>query len=116
MASHRRRTRARSHEAGTSLLDTTAKEWLPRAMESLWLLTAGLVPVLFAPPDFMVFTDVPKVALLRGLTGLMAILWVVEWALRPATPTTFRQKADRGHGNPLWSRFREWTKSHPDGL
>lgn len=51
-------------------------------MEVLWLLTVGLVPVLFAPPDFMLFLDVPKIAILRILTGLMALLWIAEWALK----------------------------------
>jgi hypothetical protein len=58
-----------------------ARMWLPRVMEALWLMTAGLVPLLFARPDFMLFLDVPKTAVLRVLTGLMALLWVVEWGL-----------------------------------
>ena len=113
MASHRRRTRARTHEAEPNQLDATAKAWLLRAMEALWLLTAGLVPVLFAPSDLMVFIDVPKVAVLRGLTGLMAVLWVVEWALRSASLATYRRESHRGQDNSVWRRFREWTREEP---
>lgn len=48
-------------------------------MEVLWLLAVGFVPVLFAPQELMAFIDLPKVALLRTLTGLMALVWVAEW-------------------------------------
>lgn len=75
-------------------------------MEGLWLLTIGLVPIVFAPPDFMLFPDVPKVVLLRLFTGLMGLLWVVEWVLRP------QNKSDRGDG-ALWTRFRTWLMESP---
>jgi len=72
----------------------------------LWLLTVGLVPVVFAPPDFMLFPDVPKVVLLRMFTGLMGLLWAAEWALKPQT------HAERAEGT-LWTRFLSWLKESP---
>lgn len=59
-----------------------SRAWLLRAMEGLWLLSVGLVPLAFAPPDFMLFIDAPKVTLLRTLVGLMAMLWLIEWAIQ----------------------------------
>ena len=102
--------------------------WLSRAMEALWLLTVGLVPILFAPPDFMVFVDVPKVVLLRSLTGLMILLWIIEWALKSvqveastsSSTFTTTPNADAeaetggpGRGMGLWTRFRRWTREEP---
>jgi O-antigen ligase len=75
-------------------------------MESAWLLTAGLVPVVFAPADLMVFVDLPKIALLQTLTGAMAALWAADWALTGNKPA--------GAANaPTWHRFRSWTRENP---
>ena len=75
-------------------------------MEILWLLTAGLVPILFATQSAMVFVDVPKVATLRSLVGLMVMLWAVEWALQ----TYYPMKHSEG---TAWARFRAWMKEEP---
>ena len=92
-------------------------------MEALWLATAGLVPILFAPPDFMVFFDVPKVALLRTLTGLMALLWAVEWAFKPRPPVTAGTEGASvtdatsvdgpGNSSPPFARVWAWTRDEP---
>ena len=80
--------------------------WIPRSMEALWLLTAGLVPVLFATQSAMVFVDVPKVAVFRSLVGLMAVLWAVEW--------TFEAYRSREYSEgTAWVRFLTWTKEEP---
>ena len=71
----------RRETATTYTFAENAAVLLPRAFEALWLVVAGLVPLLFATPGVMVFVDVPKGGLLRSLTALMAILWVSEWAL-----------------------------------
>ena len=75
-------------------------------METLWLLTVALVPVLFAPQDFMMFFDVPKIAILRILTGLMALLWIAEWALksRAEMQGMFNPRALAGSFNAWLSR------------
>ncbi len=62
--------------------------WINRGLESLWLLAAVLVPLAFLDRDFAVseaviaYVEVPKIALLRTLAALMAILWMVEWGLQ----------------------------------
>ena len=54
----------------------------------------------------MLFPDVPKVVLLRVFTGLMGLLWLVEWALKPQAET---ERA----GGALWTRFQKWLKENP---
>jgi tetratricopeptide (TPR) repeat protein len=52
------------------------------------LLAAVLVPLAFLNRDFAVseaviaYAEVPKIALLRTLVTLMAVLWMVEWGLQ----------------------------------
>lgn len=47
-----------------------------------------LVPLMFLSPDYAIseaqisYVEVPKVALLRSLAGLIAILWSIEWAIK----------------------------------
>ena len=107
------RSRRRSGTAGYSTSAAISSR-LPRAMEVLWLLTAGPVPVLFAPPDLMLFVDVPKVTVLRCLTGVMAMLWAVEWALRPmATTATLSPTGEVSNSSPLFGRVRSWTREQP---
>ena len=54
--------------------------WLDRGMEFLWLLTVFLVPLTFFDRDhaksvtIIAYVEVPKVALLRTLVGMMAVL------------------------------------------
>ena len=61
--------------------------WLNRAMELLWLLAVFLVPLAFFGQDYakseavIAYVEVPKVALLRTIAGLMAVLWLVDWGL-----------------------------------
>lgn len=64
------------------------------------------MPVVFAPPDFMLFPDVPKIVLLRVFTGLIGLLWVAEWALK--------SQNDIGHAEgTLWERFLTLLKESP---
>ena len=72
----------------TSYLLDGISTWLGRGLESLWLLAAVLVPLAFIDPDYAVseaviaYVEVPKVALLRTLAGLMLILWLTDWAIQ----------------------------------
>ena len=67
--------------------------WTNRGLEALWLLTIVLVPLVFVPRGYVLseatidFLELPKVALLRTLAALMAILWLIEWGSqrRPST-------------------------------
>ena len=62
--------------------------WPGWGMEGLWLLTVVLVPVAFLGRDqiysetVIAYFEVPKIALLRTLTGLMAALWLIEWGIQ----------------------------------
>ncbi len=56
-----------------------------RAMEGVWLLTVFLVPLAFAPPQWLLaYIQLPKVVLLRSLVGLLAVLWAFHWAMAPS--------------------------------
>ena len=63
--------------------------WLNRAMETLWLLVIILVPLVFLGRSYGEWStplssfELPKITLLRTAAGLIAMLWLLEWALRP---------------------------------
>lgn len=66
--------------------------WINRSLEALWLLSVLLVPLAFFGPDYVLseaiiaYVEVPKIALLRTLVGLIAILWLVEWGIQGRLP------------------------------
>jgi len=57
-------------------------------METLWLATIALVPIIFVPPDYILseavnsYVEVPKTVALRVLVAFMVMLWIIEWALK----------------------------------
>ena len=71
--------------AGTA---STIVVWINRALEALWLLTVVLVPLAFLDRDYarseavIAYVEVPKIALLRTLGALIAILWLAEWGVK----------------------------------
>lgn len=84
-----------------------------RGMEALWLVAAIVVPLAIAPTDWMQFyAQLPKVASLRIIAGLISILWLVEWLL-----TDGRIWGD--HLRPRWqgwAAFRTWIADRPTRL
>ena len=62
--------------------------WISRGLEALWLLAVFLVPLVFMGQDYAIseariaYVEVPKVALLRTLAGLIAVIWAIEWAIK----------------------------------
>ena len=54
----------------------------------MWLLAAFMVPLMFLSQDYalseakIAYVEVPKVALLRTLAGLIALIWAIEWAIK----------------------------------
>ena len=76
--------------SSTSPTTTQLRFWLNRAIEALWLITVFLVPLAFLDPGYamsetiIAYVEVPKVALLRTLVGLMVVLWLIDWTLRGA--------------------------------
>ena len=69
------------------IVTSELQSWLNRAIEVLWLLAVFLVPLAFFDRDYarsetiIAYVEVPKVALLRTLVGLMAVLWLIDWGL-----------------------------------
>src|SRR5918996_3776116 len=90
-------------------ITATTSLWINRGLELLWLLTVALVPLVFLDPDsflseaVIAYVEVPKIALLRTLVGLMAILWLVEWGLTGQFPLISRFK-----GSGLRFQLRAW--------
>jgi len=62
--------------------------WINRGLEGLWLLMVFLIPLAFLDKNYVISeaeianVEVPKVALLRLLAGLTALLWLSEWAIQ----------------------------------
>lgn len=76
-----------------------------RAMEVLWLLAAGLVPLMALPLEWSGFSEAPKVLVLRAIALALLALWVFEWALAGPAPT--------GEGGPLPQRAWRWLRASP---
>lgn len=61
--------------------------WINSGIEILWLLAVLLVPLAFLDRQYAISAaviasvEVPKIALLRTLSGLIAILWLLEWGI-----------------------------------
>jgi hypothetical protein len=87
--------------------NTRAISYINRAMESLWLAAAFIVPLAMAPSDWMVSQfGLPKVAVLRTLVSFMVVLWLVEWAI-----STRDLKAIPPSG--LLRAFSGWVRQEP---
>ncbi len=60
--------------------------WVSRGLELVWLLIIVSVPLVFlrmssSPLPLPFPIEVSKIAYLRTLTGLMTVLWLMEWSL-----------------------------------
>ena len=90
-------------------------------MELLWLLIVVLVPLAFLDRQYSVsetviaYVEVPKIALLRTLTGLMAILWVLEWGItfRISTAATFAERVQRLRIRRIGTAMLGWLRDQP---
>ena len=93
----------------STITSSELRIWLNRSMEFLWLLTVFLVPLAFFNRDYaksetiIAYVEVPKVALLRTLVGMMAVLWLIDWGLHGTlnVGSSFRLKT-------LPSRLTQW--------
>lgn len=101
--------------------NATILVWLNRGMESLWLLAVLLAPLIFFNHDYAIseaiiaYVEVPKVALLRTLAGLMAILWIIEWVLRGRFPRVSSGDKPGAWRHPvtLMVRLAAWLRQQP---
>lgn len=99
----------------------TLVPWINRSLEALWLLTVVLVPLAFLDRDYLVseaviaYVEVPKVALLRTLASLMAVLWLIEWGVRGRFPPGFLLTREGAALRPgAWlARLRGWLRNQP---
>ena len=90
-------------------------------MEALWLAAVVLVPIAFLDRDFVLteavigYFEVPKIALLRTLAALMAILWLVEWAFQGRLPLSSAVRGEHLLLRPgAWVRgLRDWLYAEP---
>ena len=62
--------------------------WTNGGLELLWLLSIVLVPLAFVSRGDLLsaasiaYVEVPKIALMRTLVALMAVLWLIEWGFK----------------------------------
>ena len=84
--------------------------WISRSLELVWLLTIVSIPLAFlsipsSPFPLPFPVEVSKIASLRTLTGLMSILWLMEWGIWRRFPL--------GTGSTRvgawWLRVEEWS-------
>ena len=96
--------------------------WINRVLEVLWLLTVMLVPLSFlsggdilgSPVVFLL--ELPKVAALRTLAGLMAGLWLIECCIlgrfSPNDLVMGLRKVEIDPGK-WWRAIDGWVNSQP---
>lgn len=97
------------------------KTWLNRGMEFLWLLTVFVVPLAFFDRDYaksetiIAYVEVPKIALLRSLVGLMAVLWLIDWVIRGTlnVRSSFRLKTLQSPPAQWLPWLRNAMRAHP---
>ena len=109
-----------------SRVETTLALWINRSIEALWLLTVVLVPLAFlgrsegqnfyAVSEAVIgYVEVPKIALLRTLVGLMAILWLIEWGIQARRPPTSPNESEGFwlRSTALIPRLIGWLRGRP---
>ena len=104
---------------------TVLLAWINRIQEGLWLLTLFLVPLAFFSPTYVLseaviaYVEVPKIAMLRTLVGIMTILWLLEWGIQGRIPLIGPAVGLAGftsfQANPRnWlPRLKGWLREHP---
>ena len=99
--------------------------WINRALEALWLIAVVLIPLAFLDQTYAIseaqiaYVEVPKVALLRTLAGVMALLWIAEWSIQGTafqrSLTSLSINEVTGNLNParLAQSLKDWLRVHP---
>ena len=103
---------------GSSLLPA-----ISRVLEGLWLLAVFLVPLTYLGQDYAVseaqiaYVEVPKVALLRTVAGLIFLLWSIEWAIKSrsfqGSFPSFQTITDKLRPSKIVPAFNNWLRVHP---
>lgn len=99
--------------------------WINRGLEALWLMAVILVPIVFLDRTYAVseaqlsFVEVPKVAVLRMLAGVMVLLWIAEWSIkssafqRSSTRLLINESANNLKPIKLAKTLTAWLRVHP---
>ena len=95
--------------------------WINRGLEALWLLTVFLTPLAFLDQTYAIseasigYVEVPKIALLRTLAGLMAALWLIEWGIQGRLPFEGLLGSPGQNFQPRqwFPRLRGWLRDRP---
>ena len=91
--------------------------WISHVLEFLWLFTLVAVPLAFVDRETflseseLAYVEVPKTVLLRTMVALMAVLWLVEWALE-----RWFQREYPIAGQMPYLHFEDWLKNLADWL
>jgi O-antigen ligase len=87
-------------------LVTDFRVWNDRLIEVAWLVAVFSIPLIFSPPGWFAYFEIPKVILARLAAGLIASLWVFDLALTIwyGGPEILRSP---------WSRTRSWLAAQP---
>ncbi len=101
---------------------TVLLAWINRIQEGLWLLTLFLVPLAFLSPNYILseaviaYVEVPKIAVLRTLVGIMTILWLLEWGIQGRVPLVGPAGSNSFQANPRsWlPGLRRWLRERPE--
>ena len=84
-----------------------------------------MVPLMFLSQDYalseaqIAYVEIPKVALLRTLAGLIALIWAVEWAITSRAFQSFSPSisiqafARKPRPTKVVLALRDWLKVHP---
>ena len=87
----------------------------------MWLLTLILVPLAFLSPTYVLseaviaYVEVPKIAVLRTLVGMMTILWLLEWGIQGGIPLVGPEGFKSLQAIPKnWlPRLKGWLRERP---
>ncbi len=101
---------------------TVLLAWINRIQEGLWLITLFLVPLAFLSPTYVLseaviaYVEVPQIALLHTLVGIMTSLWLLEWGIQGRTPLVGPAGFNRFQTNPRsWlPRLKGWLRERPE--
>jgi len=80
--------------------------WNDRLIEAAWLIAVFSIPLLFSPPGWFAYFEVPKVAVARLAAGFIATAWTFDLAL------TIWYGGTATLASP-WSRVRTWVMAQP---
>ena len=96
-----------------SINKETSLLWISRGLEFLWLATIIFIPLAYFKGFEVLaipFPLAPKIALLRTLVGLMAILYLIEWGIKSRVPYSPLLQSNSALGRV--NRTKIWL-SHP---